>query len=45
MLTIWCVRVCIAYGDKRPKRLVERSSASSTTTITPSGVGSGKGEE
>ncbi|PYH36282.1 uncharacterized protein BO87DRAFT_236422 [Aspergillus neoniger CBS 115656] len=33
------------YGDKRPKRLVERSSTSSTTTtITPSGVSSGKGE-
>ncbi|RAK86516.1 hypothetical protein BO79DRAFT_199160 [Aspergillus costaricaensis CBS 115574] len=31
------------YGDKRPKRLVERSSASSST-ITPSGLGSGKGE-
>ncbi|GFN13056.1 uncharacterized protein AtWU_02854 [Aspergillus tubingensis] len=32
------------YGDKRPKRLVERSSASSTTSITTSGVSSGKGE-
>lgn len=38
------VGFCVAYGDKRPKRLVERSSASSTTTITPSGVSSGKGE-